>query len=202
MLSLYADAGRSIPACAGEPTRPFPTMPPRPVYPRVCGGTCGGQLAHGGRSGLSPRVRGNRPSPTPTTPMPGSIPACAGEPSGFLPGGAADRVYPRVCGGTTGIGTTCTARGGLSPRVRGNHRWYPRCESRPRSIPACAGEPCTLCQPTLTGKVYPRVCGGTARQRQRGQAHKGLSPRVRGNPDTPPPPTMACRSIPACAGEP
>ena len=34
-----AAAGRSIPACAGEPERGHPVAGLRSVYPRVCGGT-------------------------------------------------------------------------------------------------------------------------------------------------------------------
>ena len=34
-----------------------------------------------------------------------------------------------------------TPEGGLSPRVRGNHVAAHECRRRPRSIPACAGEP-------------------------------------------------------------
>ena len=99
------------------------------VYPRVCGGTSYqlrvGRL--GPATGLSPRVRGNRMRPRAAAGSSpgGSIPACAGEPSGSgqLPRRAAERwVYPRVCGGT------------------GNAE-HSVCDSSLRSIPACAGEP-------------------------------------------------------------
>ena len=68
----------SIPACAGEPGRRPCGAGKAQVYPRVCGGTPGGQRLPADYVGLSPRVRGNR----------------AGV-SGFL-----FEVYPRVCGGT------------------------------------------------------------------------------------------------------
>ena len=79
-----AGAGRnrgSIPACAGEPSAAIPPGQLTRVYPRVCGGTrqrkqCG---EHG--KGLSPRVRGNRPSDIDGRSKLGSIPACAGEPA-------------------------------------------------------------------------------------------------------------------------
>ena len=52
--------GGSIPACAGEPVA-GQELPEKPaVYPRVCGGTVSQCCGHGGYSGLSPRVRGNR----------------------------------------------------------------------------------------------------------------------------------------------
>ena len=91
----------------------------------------------------------------------GSIPACAGEPSGDSELYKIDRVYPRVCGGTT---VSCDAVffiRGLSPRVRGNPNSGYGCHTSSRSIPACAGEP--LCAWLLRPRywVYPRVCGGT-----------------------------------------
>ena len=54
-----ADAGRSIPACAGEPKQPETGKRPLAVYPRVCGGTSGDFANRSIGVGLSPRVRGN-----------------------------------------------------------------------------------------------------------------------------------------------
>ena len=51
-----------------------------------------------------------------------------------------------------------------------------------RSIPACAGEPCSGEGRCRLRRVYPRVCGG--------------------NPITLHQDTHILRSIPACAGEP
>ena len=67
--------------CAGEPP-PVKLIPIHSrVYPRVCGGTLRSAHAEGTRKGLSPRVRGNRRDPASSPGRPGSIPACAGEPS-------------------------------------------------------------------------------------------------------------------------
>ena len=52
----------------------------REVYPRVCGGTSASVPPDNVVSGLSPRVRGNRVTIQSRTGIPGSIPACAGEP--------------------------------------------------------------------------------------------------------------------------
>ena len=52
--------------------------------------------------------------------LPGSIPACAGEPLSTTPSVAMTAVYPRVCGGTPVLGRRLDAVDGLSPRVRGN----------------------------------------------------------------------------------
>ena len=92
--------GRSIPACAGEPT---PGRTPRrvqKVYPRVRGGTAKGASALRSRSGLSPRARGNRERRQSADKITGSIPACAGEPGALSVVSAQFGVYPRVRGGT------------------------------------------------------------------------------------------------------
>ena len=70
----------SIPACAGEPPKIWVQMPILEVYPRVCGGTRAAPPARPVSRGLSPRVRGNRQPSSPERGVPGSIPACAGEP--------------------------------------------------------------------------------------------------------------------------
>ena len=96
----------SIPACAGEPRRLLVWRHGQRVYPRVCGGTWGAGACRRIRRGLSPRVRGNRHRRSPSGVGPGSIPACAGEPLMADILGNGFRVYPRVCGGTTGPGRT------------------------------------------------------------------------------------------------
>ena len=54
----------------------------------------------------------------------------------------------------------------------------------------------------VSGKVYPRVCGGTVWDNDVELGDAGLSPRVRGNRTQGVKPTATRRSIPACAGEP
>ena len=70
------------------------------------------------------------------------------------------------------------------------------------SIPACAGEPGAARLHRTEARVYPRVCGGTRETKGGIRSGQGLSPRVRGNPSFPVPPSTPMRSIPACAGEP
>ena len=70
------------------------------------------------------------------------------------------------------------------------------------SIPACAGEPARGCCAACPSRVYPRVCGGTQRQRHGFLPNRGLSPRVRGNQRSQNEQTHFQGSIPACAGEP
>ena len=152
--------------------------------------------------GLSPRVRGNPGARHGGAGAVGSIPACAGEPSGGICAVVICAVYPRVCGGTAAIVIGLGAAAGLSPRVRGNLVDSPFSSRWPRSIPACAGEPSEAPTATAGGWVYPRVCGGTPTFGSARDSQRGLSPRVRGNPPAPAPLSPAARSIPACAGEP
>ena len=70
------------------------------VYPRVCGGTQCRSPVQGGRSGLSPRMRGNPVHLQVKYSRVGSIPAYAGEPNDVANGLNEFGVYPRVCGGT------------------------------------------------------------------------------------------------------
>ena len=72
--------GRSIPARAGEPVWFHRGMIAGRVYPRACGGTFSRSAILSSRSGLSPRVRGNRRQPGTPGAARGSIPARAGEP--------------------------------------------------------------------------------------------------------------------------
>ena len=191
----------------------------------MCGGTSISTSSRPASKGLSPRVRGNRPSYRPRVRTRRSIPACAGEPAAAAGPWRRERVYPRVCGGTRSDMTHAAGAPGLSPRVRGNRLprpparerlgSIPACAGEPQpartvargggglgSIPACAGEPPTEAVRTVPGKVYPRVCGGTPGARARGWASTGLSPRVRGNRADDPPERGVSGSIPACAGEP
>ena len=202
VLAPDSETGGSIPACAGEPTaRRFPSRW-RGVYPRVCGGTWLGWRGGDCAEGLSPRVRGNLQNCARWFGLNGSIPACAGEPE-LVDGAVSCRgVYPRVCGGTQSAGDTQKRKAGLSPRVRGNPPDRKGVPVGRGSIPACAGEPSQSATLTTTGKVYPRVCGGTRSRALAGQPVGGLSPRVRGNLDDPAKDAVDLGSIPACAGEP
>ena len=71
---------RSIPACAGEPSKARWAFRRAAVYPRVCGGTFPPVGQPMGAAGLSPRVRGNLGTGRPIDTGKRSIPACAGEP--------------------------------------------------------------------------------------------------------------------------
>ena len=172
---------RSIPAGAGEP-RVLPR--PRvylPVYPRGCGGTASSPTSTGISSGLSPRVRGNPLRRQHDTSTRRSIPAGAGEPSAADVKSPSQTVYPRGCGGTSGVCAYKSFAMGLSPRVRGNLHATPVPAAVRGSIPAGAGEPRTRSTARIRSGVYPRGCGGTSGGCKVGRTPQGLSPRVRGN---------------------
>ena len=194
--------GRSIPACAGEPVGEFGDEGSSEVYPRVCGGTDGRAQNVRGLEGLSPRVRGNPGHRRRGRPSAGSIPACAGEPAGYIAKYMTKEVYPRVCGGTCERCGERIRRKGLSPRVRGNRGVVCDPCLPSGSIPACAGEPIPSARWYSLAEVYPRVCGGTDNPTLRQLFDEGLSPRVRGNHRKELPSSGWKRSIPACAGEP
>ena len=192
----------SIPACAGEPEQKRYNYDTAQVYPRVCGGTVHSPSLISILPGLSPRVRGNHSPAAVAQRRARSIPACAGEPADDAAAARAAAVYPRVCGGTDASKTLSSRTPGLSPRVRGNQVAPARLRGWPRSIPACAGEPPVADPPSQVAGVYPRVCGGTCPGWRGTDCIRGLSPRVRGNPNFRAILGQFPGSIPACAGEP
>ena len=193
---------RSIPACAGEPSRKRKSLCPAAVYPRVCGGTAGLTTERELDAGLSPRVRGNPGDEQRGVFRRRSIPACAGEPRSESWHCPAYQVYPRVCGGTVAVQWRKATGKGLSPRVRGNRNAVRPHQRGLGSIPACAGEPPKSPTTAANSPVYPRVCGGTAAAWSIKAASGGLSPRVRGNHGQKSTCGMEQGAIPACAGEP
>ena len=132
---------RSIPAYAGEPLTSILYASVTRVYPRVCGGTSSAGVLASSPKGLSPRMRGNRPTVSYSSGRPGSIPAYAGEPRIAADSAASDTVYPRVCGGTIRKRWRQSNWQGLSPRMRGNLSSDRSGQAAFRSIPAYAGEP-------------------------------------------------------------
>ncbi len=152
------------------------------VYPRACGGTGTPSSRGRARTGLSPRVRGNRYSFQSRSSSNGSIPARAGEPISHSTSFRPDTVYPRAC--------------------RGNRMGNPHDQRHAGSIPARAGEPMTPRSGSAGARVYPRACGGTHENAPARLCRCGLYPRVRGNLLYGRQAVVPPGSIPARAGEP
>ena len=91
------------------------------VYPRVCGAAVPSNVMPLGWRGLSPRVRGSHDRLIVACQLEGSIPTCAGQPSGCVGLRWDVRVYPRVCGAAHNKKVAMERAKGLSPRVRGSH---------------------------------------------------------------------------------
>ena len=193
---------RSIPACAGAPYGYLTATILMTVYPRVCGGTTYVSTGPGRSYGLSPRVRGHLGPLCPSRFLTRSIPACAGAPGGLRLAMGRDRVYPRVCGGTSTVSAAAAPKVGLSPRVRGHQLRGFDGDTGARSIPACAGAPDGSKRDVLGAVVYPRVCGGTTVGSLTNGTEYGLSPRVRGHQHLFRQRRQPAGSIPACAGAP
>ena len=152
--------------------------------------------------GPSPRARGNPPIAALAIPGMGTIPACAGEPSGQELAGRRLGDHPRVRGGTIASVPTVVSGMGPSPRARGNPRRPPPRRWLPRTIPACAGEPQVANSGESCHRDHPRVLGGTAASNFSMMPSGGPSPRARGNPPAALERHQLGGTIPACAGEP
>ena len=148
-----------IPACAGQPNSSAAGLSLRWAYPRVCGAAA---LAISTRRciwGLSPRVRGSRPSHWRNIRGQGPIPACAGQPLRERQFLISCRAYPRVCGAAFIERAKRRMEQGLSPRVRGSPHFRNPCRNLDGPIPACAGQPKLQGIDLRAAWAYPRVCG-------------------------------------------
>ena len=130
--------------------------------------------------GLSPLVRGKRQHHDTNIYTRGSIPACAGETNSAICAWVSQTVYPRLCGGNMGEIHLASGLMGLSPLVRGKQSNKPTGKTGRGSIPACAGETTINLNETLSGWVYPRLCGGNMVSSFFIFRSSGLSPLVRG----------------------
>ena len=136
---LYAIPKRFIPADAGNTGRGAPCAASPAVYPRRCGEHAYLLIHHRADAGLSPQVRGTLIASQDV-----------GEQSRFIPAGAGNTflapvlvlcspVYPRRCGEHVHEAQLHKRNCGLSPQVRGTLLCMPENLTRPRFIPAGAG---------------------------------------------------------------
>ena len=172
------------------------------VYPRAYGETSVVNRFLTDFSGLSPRLRGNRAAVAVGAAVGGSIPALTGKPGPRSWCRRRRRVYPRAYGETHRQQSVSFYYQGLSPRLRGNPSRR-RCACTGRgSIPALTGKPIADTSATRRQRVYPRAYGETSRRRRLGRGYRGLSPRLRGNPEQHGIAAEHVGSIPALTGKP
>ena len=157
--SATARGPRFIPACAGNTRTDRPTLPPKPVHPRLRGEHAEPPAPADEGRGSSPPARGTRPATEAVHQDLRFIPACAGNTVSFAIMMALLSVHPRLRGehmallssGRTGLGSSPPARG--TPGDGGAHG------HGPRFIPACAGNTLRFSAALSSLAVHPRLRG-------------------------------------------
>ena len=191
---------RFIPAGAGNTIWPIWRTWMRSVHPRGCGEHLDVFGTGMWLFGSSPRVRGTPAGVASRLYMCRFIPAGAGNTEPAPAFTLTNPVHPRGCGEHNRAIVPDPRQSGSSPRVRGTLDQHQQYSSRPRFIPAGAGNTWPYPPSAVPPAVHPRGCG----------EHNGFfdclgkllgsSPRVRG---TRPPSAGAfpeSRFIPAGAG--
>ena len=171
---------RFIPAGAGNSPREAPAASRFPVHPRGCGEQFSGSVDAELNDGSSPRVRGTAWPVVIETERRRFIPAGAGNRAGSLARHTAATVHPRGCGEQVDGSARLDPVGGSSPRVRGTGWGWFRSWSRPRFIPAGAGNSAGRRRRWRSAPVHPRGCGEQSMTLYRDPSVTGSSPRVRG----------------------
>ena len=169
-----------IPAYAGNTFGDSYTLPDTGDHPRVCGEHFSSVLKPRSIRGSSPRMRGTRDQPATERPLPGIIPAYAGNTMRVYVTGAGSEDHPRVCGEHPVIQRILETIAGSSPRMRGTP-WMPLPLWPCRGIiPAYAGNTCGFSTRFSNHWDHPRVCGEHYRIVRIVAVILGSSPRMRG----------------------
>ncbi len=172
-------ADRFIPARAGN-TRPRRRCSWRcTVHPRSCGKYAKPTTASTYANGSSPLVREIHVSVVLGGQGSRFIPARAGNTIHGRLCRAACTVHPRSCGKYELEAITSAARGGSSPLVREIPRRAAQSRSKPRFIPARAGNTLPACNPRPQLTVHPRSCGKYIVAAGKDGIRAGSSPLVR-----------------------
>ena len=151
--------------------------------------------------GASPRARGNRGRAVSVPPMPGCIPASAGESTDAIRDVRVARVHPRERGGIVSVVPTRKTSVGASPRARGNPTTTLFFDGLNGCIPASAGESRGPCTCRGRRRVHPRERGGIYARSGLRLREGGASPRARGNLNVAVAWVRRTGCIPASAGE-
>ena len=194
--------GGSIPAYAGDPRVAPVSAVQGAVYPRLRGGSRLDRLPNPPAHGLSPPTRGILRRVRIPRRVQRSIPAYAGDPPVKAIAAPSHWVYPRLRGGSPLYPPIAIAWTGLSPPTRGIRQRFAVNISGCGSIPAYAGDPPAYYPALRQRMVYPRLRGGSMRNRMIQMGNMGLSPPTRGIQAPALTGAGSARSIPAYAGDP
>ena len=192
----------SIPAHAGQPTRPSTSATSGRVHPRSRGAASMAMLASSSTSGPSPLTRGSPHACHRNHRPQGSIPAHAGQPTWQCASFCRLWVHPRSRGAATSPAGLAHLQQGPSPLTRGSPTLQERQVHAAGSIPAHAGQPTKRRPTALWSRVHPRSRGAAPHHDGCTHWHMGPSPLTRGSPDEAPAVAAHFGSIPAHAGQP
>ncbi len=191
---------RIIPAWAGNTSR-WPRSACAPTdHPRVGGEHV--QAAYGARSfaGSSPRGRGTHVGMNVAAHRRRIIPAWAGNTVGSVPAISPSPDHPRVGGEHAQAFGSSIAQSGSSPRGRGTPTRRRSLSRFRRIIPAWAGNTKFLSVVECATPDHPRVGGEHRTALSALKRRAGSSPRGRGTQSRKMKVCLACRIIPAWAG--
>ena len=213
-------AGRFIPAPAGNTIIGYCMAVDTPVHPRTCGEHWAKFKRENCCRGSSPHLRGTRSTDRPGRPRSRFIPAPAGNTRKGTGRWPRPTVHPRTCGEHKNLLVWPESPGGSSPHLRGTRplpfsrqqkaRFIPHLRGTLkeiedqvdglRFIPAPAGNTLQGAVRRDVGAVHPRTCG----EHQQRQSFCGLvggsSPHLRGTLLLPLHAPDSLRFIPAPAG--
>ena len=152
------------------------------AHPRRCGADLLGLLCRFGRAGSSPQVRGRLRDLAQFVPLPGLIPAGAGQtdPTGRRRSQAG--AHPRRCGADIPDIAPEQSPQGSSPQVRGRLLASIKDRVVNRLIPAGAGQTSIFAPTCHSCTAHPRRCGADFACFFVGEVAGGSSPQVRGRP--------------------
>ena len=191
---------RFIPALAGNSIHNVFTGQSNSVHPRACGEQACSKTCVICIDGSSPRLRGTVAGTRRAWCKIRFIPALAGNSVVIASTGVSASVHPRACGEQCHDQYPTICPTGSSPRLRGTGSFITAIISRPRFIPALAGNRQLLAKQPNLPPVHPRACGEQQGLPQQSRPFFGSSPRLRGTEFCVSQIKHVLRFIPALAG--
>ena len=200
VVGVAVQAGRFIPARAGNTPGTWRIPPPRPVHPRSRGEHVERSWRTRWTRGSSPLARGTRRSAPRRARRRRFIPARAGNTGTGIGSGGTRTVHPRSRGEHDTVPEISRTKPGSSPLARGTRRRRGRHGGVRRFIPARAGNTteCGARRPVPT--VHPRSRGEHINEDEFRAYFNGSSPLARGTRTPERTAGVDHRFIPARAG--